>query len=147
MSAKIERRGGAMLKSNLIKILMLVMIAVTMLGNNVVHADHTLPDYIQMEDDGTEDDGSSELDYWKPSGLGDEQTLVAKVGPILALINMIGVISSVVCLMILGIKYMLGSVEEKADYKSAMIPYLIGAILVFSITTLPNLIYNITQSM
>ena len=48
--------------------------------------------------------------------------------------------------MVLGIKYMLGSVEEKADYKKAIIPYLIGMFLLVSVTTLPNLIYQIVTS-
>lgn len=40
--------------------------------------------------------------------------------------------------MILGIKYMLGSTEQKATYKKSMLPYLVGAVLLFggvSITT------------
>ena len=40
----------------------------------------------------------------------------------------------------------MGSAEERADYKKTMIPYIIGAILVFSMTTLPMIIYNIMNS-
>ena len=59
---------------------------------------------------------------------------------------MVGVILSVIILVMIGIKYMLGSVEEKADYKKSMIPYLIGALMVFSVTTLPQLIYKFIQN-
>ncbi len=40
----------------------------------------------------------------------------------------------------IGIKYMLGSVEEKAQYKKTLFPYLIGAIMVFGITTVIQII-------
>ena len=48
--------------------------------------------------------------------------------------------------MIIGIKYMLGSVEEKSEYKKTMIPYLIGAAIVFSGTTLPQIIYQLASN-
>ena len=59
---------------------------------------------------------------------------------------MVGVILSVIILIVVGIKYMLGSVEEKADYKKSMIPYLIGAFMVFSVTTLPQIIYKFMEN-
>ena len=37
---------------------------------------------------------------------------------------------------------MMGSVEEKASYKQTMIPYVVGAILAVSGTTLVSFIYN-----
>ena len=41
---------------------------------------------------------------------------------------------------------MLGSVEEKADYKQTLKPYIIGAFILFTGTTLPNLIYQFAQN-
>ena len=58
----------------------------------------------------------------------------------------IGIVISVVVVTIIGIKYMLGSVEEKAEYKKTMIGYLIGALLLFSTTTVANILYNIGTS-
>lgn len=80
------------------------------------------------------------------SNQGSSTKLDSKVKIILGVIQAIGIVLSVVILMIIGIKYMLGSVEEKSEYKKNMIPYLIGAIMTFSITTLPNLIYNLSQN-
>ena len=37
---------------------------------------------------------------------------------------------------------MMGSAEEKAEYKKTMIPYLVGAILVFAASTIANFVYN-----
>lgn len=61
-------------------------------------------------------------------------------------VSKIGIICSVIALMILGIKYMLGSVEEKAEYKKSFGIYILGASLVFAISTIVNLIYSIVKS-
>ena len=57
----------------------------------------------------------------------------------------IGIVLSVVILAILGVKYMLGSVDERAGYKKSMMPYLIGAVLLFSASTIANIIYLLTR--
>lgn len=62
---------------------------------------------------------------------------------IIGTVNIIGVIVSVIALIIIGIKYMIGSTEEKASYKQELMPYLIGAVFVFSSTTIANVIYNL----
>ena len=85
-------------------------------------------------------------DAYKPSG-ALESTLLGKGGRILGAISTIGTVLSVVVLMIIGIKYMTGSVEEKAEYKKTMTSYMLGAFLLFAATTLPNLLYNITQAL
>ena len=66
--------------------------------------------------------------------------------PIFKKVSDIGIICSVIALMILGIKYMLGSVEEKAEYKKSFGIYILGASLVFAISTIVNLIYSIVKS-
>lgn len=60
-------------------------------------------------------------------------------------IQIVGSIISVIAIIIIGIKYMLGSVEEKAGYKKSMLPYFIGAILVFSASTIASIIYNLAK--
>ena len=68
-----------------------------------------------------------------PSSLkGTETTSFDNIGKrIIGMVQAIGSIVSVLVLVILGIKYMMGSAEEKAEYKKSMIPYLVGAVLVF----------------
>ena len=61
---------------------------------------------------------------------------------IVGVIQTVGVVVAVVIVLILGIKYMLGSAEEKAEYKKSMIPYIVGAVLIFAGSTLVNIIYN-----
>ena len=64
---------------------------------------------------------------------------------IVTIITTIGSILSVIVLIILGIKYMMGSVEERAEYKKTMMPYVIGATLVFAASIIANIIYNIAN--
>ena len=73
------------------------------------------------------------------------ETISNRMGTILGIIQTIGTVLSVAILVVLGIKYMAGSVEEKADYKSSMIPYIVGAALVFTGTYIPQLIYDLTH--
>ena len=76
----------------------------------------------------------------------DSEGVSSMAGRVLGALQIIGVALAVIILAILGIKYMLGSVEEKSEYKKTLIPYLIGAVLVFSGTTIPNIIYLIARS-
>ncbi len=61
---------------------------------------------------------------------------------IVTIVSTIGSVVSVIALIIIGIKYMLGSVEEKAEYKKTMMPYFIGAICVFAASGITSIIYN-----
>lgn len=54
---------------------------------------------------------------------------------ILTAVTNIGIVTAILILAILGIKYMLGSIEEKAEYKKDLVPYFVGAILLFGIST------------
>jgi len=70
-------------------------------------------------------------------------TKVGTVGnSILGIIQVIGTVIAVGVLMVLGIKYMMGSAEEKAEYKKTMIPYLIGALLLFAAVNLASWIVD-----
>ena len=79
-----------------------------------------------------------------PSSLtGTSTTQFDTIGKkIIGMVQAIGSILAVLVLVILGIKYMMGSAEEKAEYKKTMIPYLIGAILVFAASNLASMVYN-----
>lgn len=66
---------------------------------------------------------------------------------IIAVVRIVGVVVAVVILLILGIKYMMGSAEEKADYKKSMIPYIVGAILIFASTAIVGVVYDMASSL
>ena len=83
-------------------------------------------------------------DDYKPDALDTSQagTLISKAGIILGIIRNISVIVAVICLMLIGIKYIFGSVEEKANYKASLMPYVIGFVISIAGTTIVTFIYN-----
>ena len=64
---------------------------------------------------------------------------------IIGILQAVGIVVSVVVVIVLGIKYMMGSVEEKAEYKKTMMPYLIGAALIFAASTISMLVMSLLQ--
>lgn len=66
---------------------------------------------------------------------------------IMGILQAAGIVIAVVVLMVLGIKYMMGSAEEKAEYKKTMIPYIVGAILIFAATTIANMVFQFANGL
>ena len=64
---------------------------------------------------------------------------------IIGVITTVGVVVAVVILLVLGIKYMMGSASEKAEYKKTMIPYLVGAILIFGASAITRVVVNLAS--
>lgn len=62
-------------------------------------------------------------------------------GKIVGIIQAIGTMISVGMLGVIGIKYMMGSAEQKAEYKKTMFPYVIGSILIFGASNVTQIIY------
>lgn len=60
----------------------------------------------------------------------------------LKVLGIIGSAAALIFMIILGIKYMMGSTEERAVYKRTLLPYLIGAIFVFGASVIATFIYN-----
>ena len=81
------------------------------------------------------------------STIGEEgQGNVLSIGnQIIGIITTVGVIVAVIILTVLGIKYMMGSASEKAEYKKTMIPYLVGAFLIFGASAIIKVIVSITS--
>ena len=82
-----------------------------------------------------------------PDTQGNGATTAGTIGgKIVGILRVVGIIISVVVIMILGIKYMMGSAEEKAEYKKTFVPYLIGALLLFGASAFANQIYQFASS-
>lgn len=76
----------------------------------------------------------------------DTTSLMPKVNVVLTIITNIGMVVSVLMSAFMGIKYMLGSVEEQVELKKDLIPYLVGAILLFGISAIVKVMLEIGQS-
>ena len=81
------------------------------------------------------------------SGGSADTTGISNVGAnIVSIITTIGIIVAVIVLLVLGIKYMMGSAAEKAEYKKTMIPYLVGAVLIFGASAIAKAVISMSQS-
>ena len=112
-----------------IKIVITIILAVLMIFmvENVVNADT----------------GSIISALSNPGDVDGTDEIVDLGRKVVGVIQVSGAIISIAIMALLGIKYITSSLEEKADVKKAMIPYIVGAILLFSTTTIVNLVYNV----
>ena len=79
-----------------------------------------------------------------PTGTpADTSTIAQKAANIVATLRNIAAIAAVVIIAILGIKYMLGSVEEKAEYKKSFMPLIVGVVVVVLALQIANMIFGI----
>ncbi len=60
---------------------------------------------------------------------------------------LIGIVVAVIVSSVLGIKFMIGSVEEKAQIKDALVPFVIGCIVVFSAFAIWKIFVTIGNSL
>ena len=76
----------------------------------------------------------------------DENLLGETAGFLYNMLLAFGIITAVIVGSILGIKYMIGSVEEKAEYKQTLLAYLISCVVVFGAFGIWKLVINILSS-
>ncbi len=86
------------------------------------------------------------LDKLKGDGTVETSSLTTVGNNVVTIINVVGIVIAVIILLIIGIKYMIGSASEKAEYKKTMIPYIVGAVLIFAGTSLVRVIYSLANS-
>lgn len=76
------------------------------------------------------------------SGVSD---ITNKAGMILNIVQIGGTAVSLIALLILGMKYMLSSPDEKATIKEKLIPYVIGTIIFFAASNLVAIVIRFAQ--
>lgn len=69
--------------------------------------------------------------------------LVAAAGKVVSLIRTFAVIAGVVIIVFLGVKFMMGSVEEKAEYKKSFIPLIVGIVVVMAASQIATMLFGI----
>lgn len=63
-------------------------------------------------------------------------------GSVAGIIQIVGTIVSAGAMIIIGIRYVVASADEKAEYKERMFPYFIGAVLLFGASNIVNILYK-----
>ena len=78
--------------------------------------------------------------------VGAAGTTITSIGStILTIITNVGIVLAIILVAVLGVKYMMGSTEEKAEYKKSFMPLIIGIVLVVSATTIAAFIFNMAK--
>ena len=138
-----------MRKSNkMIKIIFLIMLLITMIFfmTNVVQAATDTDVNIDFNpDDWKPNDDQQITEGQETTGAIGANRLMNIGNAIVGIVQIVGSFTSVIVLIIIGIRYMMGSVEERAEYKKAMTPYIIGAVMVFAITNILSIVVGIVQ--
>lgn len=90
------------------------------------------------------EDVTSLTDQIKPEQNGGENTngLTTTAKKITNLIWVLSVVIAVIVLMVIGVKYIVGGVQEKAKYKESLIPVVVGIVVIVSATTIVNFLFN-----
>lgn len=78
-------------------------------------------------------------------GVGSENKLVKGVNVIYTIIRVAGTGIALLMVTILGIKYMITSVEEKAEIKKQAVPILVGSALIFATSNILSIVANIVE--
>lgn len=68
-----------------------------------------------------------------------------KAGIILGFVRNIGAIVSVLGIAVLGLRYMWGSLEQKANYKETMFPFIIGIAMTVGVTTIITIVQSVAE--
>ena len=75
----------------------------------------------------------------------DTSKIAEKAANIVATIRNIAAIAAVIIIAVLGVKYMLGSVEEKAEYKKSFMPLIIGVVVVVLALQIADMIFGLAM--
>jgi len=84
-------------------------------------------------------------EYYKPSyqAVNEKSDAMVIASKIISVVSIVAGIIFVTTILLLGIRYMIGSLEEKASYKKTMVPVLIGGILIFGISAVLRFVLSI----
>ena len=74
-----------------------------------------------------------------------DQNLATAGGKIVGVVQVVGTAVAVITLIIIGVKYMVSSPNDKAEMKSKMIPFVIGAVILFGASNLLSLVVNFVK--
>lgn len=90
-------------------------------------------------------DPSNIIDNMQPNYSDDAG--ISSIGQnIINIISTVAIVIAVIVLAIIGVKYMIGSASEKAEYKKTMIPYIVGAILVFGAGAIAKVVVGMAST-
>lgn len=126
------------MKNKFIFTMIFVVLLTSIFIDNIVYAENSGLSQIISGGDEFMEKGS------KSSGIVfDKEKMKNTSNTIANILIAIGTVIAVIVSSILGIKFMIGSVEEKAQIKEALVPFVIGCIVIFGAFTIWKIFVNI----
>ena len=116
------------MKSKYIFSIIVILILTIILFTNVSYAQSVGDDITQWEFKIDQDIPSIVLKY---------------IGVFIAFVRNMSIIITIIVITLLGIKFMLGSVQEKAEYKQSFITIIIGSIFITMSITIVDAIFTL----
>lgn len=127
------------MKTKILLIILMLVINIFFLNINVVQADG-ISDVISGGDGFLQAGKNEEITI-------DDNKLQNTSNMIYNILLILGMCIAVIVAAILGIKFMIGSVEEKAQVKDALIPFIVGCVVIFGAFGIWKIFINIGNSL
>lgn len=127
------------MKTKILLIILMLVINIFFLNINVVQADG-ISDVISGGDGFLQAGKNEEITI-------DDNELQNTSNMIYNILLILGMCIAVIVAAILGIKFMIGSVEEKAQVKDALIPFIVGCVVIFGAFGIWKIFINIGNSL
>lgn len=106
----------------------------------ITETTHSAGEIISEAEGFIEKGQSNANDKIKPENLKDMSDMLYNI------LLVVGIIAAVIVGLIMGIKFIMGSIEEKAEIKAMLIPYIIGCVVVFGAFTIWKIVVDVLQS-
>ena len=58
----------------------------------------------------------------------------------------ISIVVAVIVIMVIGLKYVIGSTQEKAKYKESLIPLVVGIVLIVFASTIAKILFSLSST-
>lgn len=82
----------------------------------------------------------------QPNGI-DSGTVTTYTNRLASVLTIVGIVIAVICLMIVGLKFIIGSATEKAEYKKNLVPIVIGIAMIALITSIVAGLYSVGNTL
>ena len=76
----------------------------------------------------------------------DDSKIIATSKDIYNILLTIGIVIAAVVILVLGIQFMTGSIEQKVKVKEMLIPFTVGCIIIFGSLTIWRVVISVTSS-
>ena len=76
----------------------------------------------------------------------DQEALDKTVSPLYSILMWVAIVAAVITLSVIGLKFILGSASEKAEYKQHLIPFAVGVVVVAFLFTILKILSEMAHT-